>query len=157
VNLSELVNRVIERYLAVLQKEEQTVKLTSDPAANEVVTDERLVERILSNILSNAIKHSPPKKKILATISLSEDAESACVSIRDVGEGIPREFHQKIFEKFCQAGLREFGHRTDTGLGLAFCKMAVEALGGRIWVESEPKKGSCFTFSLPLAPPSPQS
>jgi K+-sensing histidine kinase KdpD len=152
VDLAGLINRVVERYAAVLKKEEQEVNLALHTIVGEIVTDERLVERIISNMLSNAIKHSPPKSEIIISVAPSETASEADISIRDFGEGIPREFHQKIFEKFCQAGLRELGHRTDTGLGLAFCKMAVEALGGRIWLESEPKKGSCFTFSLPLQP-----
>lgn len=154
LNLVDLINRVVERYAAVLKKEELKVNLSVDSEACRLSTDERLVERILSNILSNAIKHSPPGSEIIIKVEKSDDANDAIVSIRDFGDGIPNEFHQKIFEKFCQADLRELGHRTDTGLGLAFCKMALEALAGRIWVESEPRKGSCFLFALPIKSPS---
>lgn len=153
LNLAEMIGRVIDRYSAVIRREEHAVQVSVEPAAGEVVSDERLVERILSNILSNAVKHSPPKAKILVNVVPAGDFPGIDISVRDFGDGIPQEFHQKIFEKFCQAGLRELGHRTDTGLGLAFCKMALGALGGRIWVESEPEKGSCFTFSLPFQPP----
>jgi K+-sensing histidine kinase KdpD len=153
LNLPDLINRVIERYAALINRDEQTVRVSVEPAVREIESDERLVERILSNILSNAIKHSPPKGKILIKVSPAGDFPGIDVSVRDFGDGIPQEFHQKIFEKFCQAELRELGHKTDTGLGLAFCKLALEALGGRIWVESAPKKGSCFTFFLPFKPP----
>jgi K+-sensing histidine kinase KdpD len=151
INMLEIINHTIERYAAITRKEEKTVRVSVDQAAQTVVSDERLLERILSNILSNAIKHSLLKGEILVNVALPSEGNGIHVSVKDFGDGIPKEFHQKIFEKFCQAGLRELGHRTDTGLGLAFCKMAVEALGGAIWVESEPRKGSCFTFSLPHA------
>ena len=87
--------------------------------------------------------------EIHINVAPDEERNGVSVAVRDFGEGIPKEFHEKIFEKFYQAGLRDLGRKTDTGLGLAFCRMAVETLGGTISVESEPKKGSCFTFSLP--------
>jgi signal transduction histidine kinase len=75
------------------------------------------------------------------------------VAIIDHGEGIPDEFHEKIFEKFAQLDVKKSGHRADRGLGLTFCKMAVEAHGGRIWVKSTPGQGSCFMFTLPVRAP----
>jgi len=151
VDTLDLINRTVERYAATIRKEEQTVRVSVDPAAGTITTDERLLDRILSNILSNAIKHSHPKGEIILNVAPVADDAGVAFSVKDFGQGIPKEFHQKIFEKFCQAGLRELGHRTDTGLGLAFCKMAVETLGGAITVDSQPGKGSCFTFSLPGA------
>jgi signal transduction histidine kinase len=79
------------------------------------------------------------------------EPEGVLISVEDSGEGIPKEYHGQIFEKFAQVELRELGHKTDTGLGLTFCRMAVEALGGTIAVESEPGKGSRFTLILPGA------
>ncbi|HEY0076162.1 MAG TPA: ATP-binding protein, partial [Abditibacteriaceae bacterium] len=64
-------------------------------------------------------------------------------------EGIPAEAFERIFEKFGQVEKRQAGERASTGLGLTFCKLAVEAHGGRIWVESEPGIGSEFLFVLP--------
>ncbi|HQE98582.1 MAG TPA: ATP-binding protein, partial [Anaerolineae bacterium] len=72
----------------------------------------------------------------------------AVISVEDTGSGIPPEFLGRIFEKFTQAEKDARAHR-GTGLGLTFCKMAVEAHGGRIWVESELGKGSTFSFALP--------
>ncbi|MBI4833079.1 MAG: FHA domain-containing protein [Candidatus Lindowbacteria bacterium] len=149
MDILELINKTIDRYAAITRKEEKAIRVTVEPTARTVSSDERLLERVLSNILSNAIKHSHPKGEIRVNVAPAQRDEGVQVSVRDFGDGIPKEFHAKIFEKFCQAGLRELGHRTDTGLGLAFCKLAVETLGGAIWVESEPGKGSCFTFSLP--------
>ena len=148
-DLLALIHRSIESYAATLKVEQKTVHVSPESAIRNIVSDERLIERILSNILSNAIKHSYPKGKIHIRAIPDEEGNGVSISVRDFGEGIPEEFHQQIFEKFCHAGLRELGHRTDTGLGLTFCKMAVEELGGQIQVESEQNKGSCFTFSLP--------
>ncbi|MCS6862332.1 MAG: ATP-binding protein, partial [Abditibacteriales bacterium] len=70
-------------------------------------------------------------------------------SVADTGEGIPQEAFERIFEKFGQVETRSSGRKMSTGLGLTFCKMAVEAHGGRIWVESEVGKGSVFSFVIP--------
>jgi signal transduction histidine kinase len=71
--------------------------------------------------------------------------------VRDDGEGIPAEFQEAIFEKFTQARERQLGRKTDTGLGLAFCKLAVEAHGGTIAVFSQVGQGSTFSLTLPIA------
>ena len=72
-----------------------------------------------------------------------------CFRVTDTGEGIPAEAFERIFEKFGQVQSRQAGRKMTTGLGLTFCKMVVEAHGGRIWVESEPGKGSAFSFIIP--------
>ncbi|GAB4332016.1 MAG: hypothetical protein Kow0099_03650 [Candidatus Abyssubacteria bacterium] len=148
IDTEDLVNRTVERYAALTKKEEKAVRTRIDPAARIIHTDARLLERILSNMISNAIKHSEPKGEIIVEVLPQQTDNSVLFSVWDFGEGIPEEFHETVFEKFCQAELREFGHKTDTGLGLAFCKMAVEALGGGISLESAPGKGSRFTFTV---------
>ena len=149
LDMEGLVNNIVERYDTLTRKEKKSVQVSIDPEARWVVSDQRLLDRIVANILSNAIKHSYPEGKIHIQVAPDAECNGVAVSTRDFGEGIPKKYHEKIFEKFYQAGLRDLGRKTDTGLGLAFCKMAVEALGGIISVESKPKKGSCFTFSLP--------
>ena len=72
------------------------------------------------------------------------------ISISDNGPGIPPEYYEKIFEKFGQVESREHAQKYSTGLGLTFCKLAVEAHGGHIGVESEVGKGSTFWFKLPV-------
>ena len=147
----DLINRVVEQQTAFMATKKASVAVSVDPAAQWITADIRLVERVMSNILSNAIKHSHPGGEITISVMPEAGIGGVEVSVRDSGEGIPKEYHEQIFEKFCQAGLREYGHKTDTGLGLAFCKMAVEAHGGSIRVDSEPGEGSCFTFTLPGA------
>jgi signal transduction histidine kinase len=71
------------------------------------------------------------------------------LSVSDTGQGIPREAFDRIFEKFGQVEGKSSGGFASTGLGLTFCKMVVEAHGGRIWIESELGKGSNFIFAIP--------
>ena len=79
-------------------------------------------------------------------VRFRSDAKEARIEVEDNGPGIPAEFHEKIFEKFLQGAERS---KTSTGLGLAFCKMAIESHGGRIFVESSVGMGSRFIILLP--------
>jgi signal transduction histidine kinase len=108
------------------------------------------MRRVLANLLSNALKHSPPKTRIEVRAALPEESGAVQVDVADEGEGIPEAYHQKIFEKFGQVDTARPGPRLNKGLGLTFCKLAVEAHGGRIWVQSAVGRGSTFSFTLPL-------
>ena len=79
------------------------------------------------------------------------DGRSLAFSVRDTGEGIPAESFDRIFEKFGQVESRQAGRSMSTGLGLTFCKLAIEAHGGDIGVESLPGQGSTFSFRIPLS------
>lgn len=116
-------------------------------ACPTVPSDADKVHRVMGNLLSNAIKYTPQGGTV--TVSLRCTAEEALVSVEDTGQGIPAGFHERIFDKFEQASVERA--RLSVGLGLTFCKFAIEAQGGRIWTESTPGEGSTFTFSLPLA------
>lgn len=119
-----------------------------------VSADRDLLERVLTNLLSNALRHSPEGGEVLVGAAASgSDGGTALVWVKDRGQGIPREYLQSIFEKFSQVGPRQ--GRVGTGLGLTFCKLAVEAHGGRIWAESEAGQGSTFFLHLAAAPRPP--
>jgi signal transduction histidine kinase len=105
------------------------------------------VRRVLENLVTNALKFTPSGG--LVEVSLSSSDGNIRVSVRDSGPGIPPEYHETIFEKFGQ--VQGEGQQLGTGLGLAFCKLAVTAHGGEIGVESEVGKGSTFCFTLPNA------
>jgi signal transduction histidine kinase len=115
----------------------------------DALCDYELTERILVNLLTNAIKFSPPNQKI--SLAVEQQQQYLIFAIIDQGEGIPAEKHQIIFEKFAQIKKHSLGNKGSTGLGLTFCKMAVEAQGGRIWVESEIGKGTTFYFTIPIS------
>lgn len=99
-------------------------------------------------LLDNAIKFTLPGGRI--AISAEPKGEEVLISLADTGPGIPKDRQARIFEKFEQVRGPRAGRPVGVGLGLAFCKLAVEAHGGRIWVEIEKGKGSCFSFTLPV-------
>lgn len=116
--------------------------------------DRDLVRRILANLLSNALKYSAQGKPIEVDARWDAGRSQFTISVTDHGTGIAPEFHQKIFDKFGQVEAKQSRERVGSGLGLTFCRMAAEAHGGRIWVESVPEEGFttfCFTLPRPAA------
>ena len=117
-----------------------------------VYGDHEKVERILINLIGNAIKFTPEDGKVVVSAKLMDGVRNTVgVSVRDNGIGIPEDQMEKVFEKFHQLESPLHHSTSGTGLGLAIAKGLVEAHQGQIWVQSEVGKGSTFTFTLPLA------
>jgi PAS domain S-box-containing protein len=130
------------------------ISLDSDLDTQLALEADRLrFKEILYNLLSNAIKFTPSGGRVWIESSVVE--EFVCIVVGDTGIGISPEDQQPIFESFQQASATTKGVREGTGLGLAITKRLVEHHGGRIWVESEPGKGSRFFFTLRLRAPEP--
>jgi len=115
-------------------------------------TDPDIMRHVLDNLVSNAVKFSDSHKEIV--IRVAEAGDSYQFSVKDRGAGIPREEWGKIFERFYIVG-GESDSRTSgrSGLGLALVKAYVRLIGGNVWLESDPGKGSTFYFSVPRVPP----
>lgn len=112
--------------------------------------DRDKLERVLNNLLDNATKYTPDQGQI--TLSAQAEAEDVIISVTDTGPGIPEDQRQRIFERFTQVS-GDLRARRGFGLGLAYCRLAVEAHGGHIWVEpGKDNIGSRFAFTLPLKP-----
>ena len=118
-----------------------------DERIGEVRADERKVKQILLNLLSNAVKFTPEGGRIDVDAAPADDGVQ--ISVSDTGIGIAPDDQQTIFEEFRQVGTDYAHKREGTGLGLTLTKKFVEMHGGKIWVESQPGKGSTFTFTLP--------
>ena len=112
----------------------------------EIPEDRYLIENVLGNLIENAVKYSEAEADI--EVSIRSDEKFAIVSVKDNGIGIDRKYQKKIFEQFYRIPGPQ--HKNGYGIGLALVKYAVRAHGGTIRVESEPGKGSTFTFTLPL-------
>jgi signal transduction histidine kinase len=125
-------------------------KLTLEVAYGIVAVtgDVPLLGRVLGNFISNALRHTVPGSGEV-TVSVYQDGDQLAVEIRDNGEGIPEADQKNIFERFVQGQGQAANLRSGTGLGLTFCRMIVEAHGGRITLFSRPKEGSVFTFRVP--------
>jgi two-component system sensor histidine kinase/response regulator len=115
-----------------------------DPIA--ISCDVTIIRRTLQNLLSNAIKHTPSGSAV--RVSATHTGKAVRFSVIDNGPGVPPEARAKIFEKFGAAATRSDRQYHSVGLGLAFCKFAIEAHGGKIGVDQRPEGGSIFWFEL---------
>jgi signal transduction histidine kinase len=116
----------------------------------KVNTDYELTMRVLVNLLSNAIKFSKPQSSVIVRVA-TLDVDMLTFSVIDQGPGIPREWEDKIFDKFIQVETHKAGgKKSGSGLGLTFSRLAVETLGGHIWIESNLDLGTTISFTLPI-------
>lgn len=139
-----------------LQARQKGLHLESEiPSTLPLISaDASLMERVLQNLVGNAIKFTPSGGEVKVAVETTGELEGSQdgttpemrISISDTGSGIPSELQSRLFQKFVTG--RQ--HGSGSGLGLAFCKLTVEAHGGRIWVDSEPDQGTTFIFTLPL-------
>ena len=151
-SLLEMAGQCVDDLEAQILRENKVISVEVAKDLPKALADKDLVHRVLANLLTNALKHTPPRTEISIHVRPSPDRQAVIVSVKDNGDGIPKEFQSHIFDKFSQAEVNHKTRRVGSGLGLTFCKLAVEAHGGKIWVESEPGRGSEFLFSLPLSP-----
>ena len=152
VNLNSIFDRTASQF-----KNEASGKninlsfVTAFPSDNcEILTDSSKLVRILSNLLSNALKYTQNGE-----VKFGYKPKDSFIEffVTDTGIGIPVEFHSKIFHNFYQVDQSLSRFYEGTGLGLSICKAFTEFLGGKIWLESEPRKGSTFYFTIPYIQP----
>lgn len=118
------------------------------PDLPNVYAEEDMIRRVLVNLVDNAIKYGFNSHEIGVEASSVPNESIVLISVRDQGKGIPMQYRQSIFDKFER--IQREGSSKGLGLGLAFCRLAVEAHGGRIWVDDAPGGGARFNFTLPM-------
>jgi PAS domain S-box-containing protein len=146
VDVAALLQEAADQIQPFALGKEQTLSVHLTPGLSTVWADRDLILRVLTNLLDNAVKFTDAGGRI--TLEAERVGGKVVFTVADTGMGISPEHYQRIFERFVR--LEKTDGVKGTGLGLAFCKLAVEAHKGRIWVESEVGKGSRFKFSLPL-------
>ncbi len=144
-----LIERVIGLQQAAAMKTSLRFTVQSDGV--EVFGDPDRIQQALANLISNAIKYSPPGGEIILTACRIDEHE-AQISVRDHGRGIPANKLDSVFERFQQVDASDSRDLGGTGLGLAICRSILTQHGGRIWVTSPPGEGATFHFTLPTHP-----
>ncbi|MDR0290699.1 MAG: response regulator [Treponema sp.] len=153
-DFEKVLQRVVNVVNFRVDEKKQQFKVYIDPAIPlTLIGDDQRLAQVITNLLGNAIKFTPEGGSIGLDTRLDEKANDVCtirISVSDTGIGISPEQQTKLFHSFEQAEsstTRKFG---GTGLGLAISKRIVEMMGGRIWIESEPDKGSVFSFTIQM-------
>jgi NtrC-family two-component system sensor histidine kinase KinB len=136
----------VEAVSPVAETKNQIINLSLPTDLPPVVVDGDIIRRVLINLLENAVKYSPPGGEI--TLGAETEVNVAKLWVQDTGPGIPPSEQEHIFDKYTR--LNPKGSQKGFGLGLAYCRLAIEWHGGQIWIESEPGKGARFCFTLPL-------
>ncbi len=145
-DITQVISKLVYDF-SPLAKERQIELFQETPLSLTVTADEGKLIRVISNLLTNALKFTPKEGRII--VSVADKKQVIQVSIQDTGEGIAPDELEKVFQKFYQVEKRKLGRKTGTGLGLPLCRKLVDAHGGKIWVESQAGRGSKFIFTLP--------
>jgi signal transduction histidine kinase len=152
ISLSGLVHEVAEALRPVAAEKVIALEASLREPSILVWADRDKINQVLMNLIGNALKFTPAQGKV--TVSTSRNGgESVQVSVSDTGPGVPADEKEKIFAKFYRIAEANGENSKGTGLGLAISKALVEMHGGKIWVESEPGRGSTFSFTLPVSGP----
>lgn len=145
VSLTPLISRLVADFREQHDDREVTLKVDRSLIT---LADPFRVEQVVLNLLTNADKYTPAGVPI--EVSVTQPERSAVISVHDGGDGIPREHQTRIFDRFFRVDDGSGRRAAGTGLGLYIARSLVEAMGGRIWVDSEVGHGSTFSFSLPV-------
>jgi signal transduction histidine kinase len=146
-----VIDEVLRGTRHLFDTKHQVLALEVPPGLPPVLADHNRTAQVLTNLLSNAYKYTPENGAV--TLRVTAEPAHLHVAVLDTGVGISPEDQRKLFTKFFRAedrAAREMA--TGTGLGLSIVRNLVELQGGRIWFESEFRRGSTFHFTLPLAP-----
>ena len=155
VLLSDIAERAIEQVHFLSQQKNITIE-NSMPPQITVRIDPEIVERIFINLLTNGIKYSPDSGSIhlsVKSVNFDKSSKFVHIEVSDMGEGIPADKLDRVFDKFGQVKAKSSGRVRSSGMGLTFCKLAIEAHGGTIGVRSDVDHGTVFWFTLPRSKP----
>jgi signal transduction histidine kinase len=155
LDLVVLLKHIVQQAQLLASQKQVTLHLDLPAAVPHVQADPSLAARVVTNLLDNAIKFTPHGSQVIVTCQAQ--AKEITIAVADGGPGIPADEQEIVFETFSQVDRGDYPTQAGVGLGLAFCKLAIEAQHGRIWVESEPKlaSGTRFKFTLPVWQSSP--
>jgi signal transduction histidine kinase len=153
VDMSQLLDQTIAGQEILAREKSALIHCDISVDTTPAWGDVKLLERVLRNLIDNALKFGPEGQELTIQAKIADAQEGGAgdrpfwqISIHDQAGGIPAEVRSRLFQKFAVGRQPEGG----SGLGLAFCRLAIEAHGGEIWVDSRPRDGSTFTLTVPL-------
>jgi K+-sensing histidine kinase KdpD len=149
-NINEIIEDIIRRIKDYPEHRSKEVVVELDDDLPELVIDKSVIERVLENLINFSITNLVDEGKVEVRTTAVEDNKIQFI-IHDSGTQIPKNYHDKIFEKFSQTEIKDSGYRVDRALGLTFCKMAVEAHEGSMWLDLKNKLGNKFVIELPIS------
>jgi signal transduction histidine kinase len=149
VNLESLIHGVLAEFTPMAYEMDVRIEVTNLNPQPLIYVDPDKIERVFYNLLDNAIKFSPGDSLVRIEGQPTNKNGFVRVNVIDQGMGIRDEDKVKLFNRFQQVE-EQLARRRGTGLGLTFCKLAIEAHGGQIWIEDNPSGGSIFAFTLPI-------
>jgi two-component system, sensor histidine kinase and response regulator len=145
----------VARHLAGQAARKEIAIEVAVATGDHVLGDDDLLRRVLLNLVSNALKFTPAGGRVDVRVDGARGSDreqrAVVVTVRDTGPGIAQDDQAHLFERFSSLASASVSRSAGSGLGLSFCKQVVELLGGFIWVESAPGRGSTFGFSMPVA------
>lgn len=147
INPREVIEKVKNNLILVTKKRQVRIETSFDPDLMKLYVDGPKMEQVFTNIMGNAVEHSPDGGCV--TVSGTRVDDGVMFMVKDQGMGIPRDQQKRLFESFAGTGGKKKSGERSIGLGLVISRKVVEAHGGRMFVESEPGKGSAFGFVLP--------
>jgi len=149
-NIAELVNRRVSQANIIAQDKNITLDTDILSELPDIQADSRRIEQVISNLLDNALNHTPSEGIVTVKAISADDQKHVLVSVTDTGEGISPEHLPHVFDRLYRIDDARSREQGGAGLGLAIAKQMVELHGGEIWVESKLEKGSIFSFTLPV-------
>ena len=147
LDVKDLISEIKEQMDVIIKKKNLESEFSAEDGLPRITVDKGKTIQVISNLINNAVHYTDSGK---ITISAKRDGDFALFSVSDTGLGIPKEYWGRLFQRFYQVDnplTRKIG---GTGLGLSLSKGFVEAMGGRIWLDSEPGKGTTFYFTIPI-------
>ena len=153
--VGDLVDQAILKTSVYAESKGVRVQSEVASAAGDVLADPEITHRVFVNLLTNAINVSPKESRIRVSADKATSNE-VVFAFTDQGPGVPENYITRVFDKFVQVQLRHAGKSTGSGLGLAFCKLAVRAQSGRIWIENGPDRGASVLVALPAVERTPK-
>jgi signal transduction histidine kinase len=148
VNLSDLIRNNVALNRVIAGRKQITVEYHTEENLPILQLDRKKIEQALNNLISNAIKYSFPQSKV--EIQSKCENNNLIISVNDEGQGIPQSEMNRLFKPFSRTSVKATSGESSTGLGLLIVRKTIEGHNGRVWAESQEKKGSTFYISLPI-------